>query len=87
MLKEGCPGSREIRSPYPEPLRCAYCEAENEIWSDEPETRCRSCGRTIDRKMREICILWCPSAKECVGIEKYERITRALRGSASGPHK
>lgn len=76
-LKESCPGSREIRSPYPEELKCAFCGHMAEIWSDETETACKGCGKTITRPMKPSCIHWCPAAKECVGAEKYERLIKA----------
>jgi len=79
MLKETCPGSREIRSPYPEELRCISCGAKIEIWTDEPETVCKTCGNTVSRDMHMTCIKWCPAAKECVGAEKYERLIKALK--------
>jgi len=78
MLKEGCPGSREIRSPYPEEIKCVFCGAPCEIWSDETQMRCKSCGETFDRNMKPSCIMWCPAAKECVGKEKYDRIAKAI---------
>lgn len=78
MLKESCPGSREIRSPYPEELVCVFCGGTAEIWSDEPDTACKSCGKTIDREMKPSCIQWCKFAKECVGAKKYERLIKAL---------
>lgn len=79
LLKEGCPGSKEIRNPFPDEIKCAFCGADNEIWSDEVDTRCKSCGKTIDREMKETCLQWCPAAKECVGTDKYERIMNALK--------
>jgi hypothetical protein len=79
-LKESCPGSREIRSPYPEELKCVYCGQACEIWSDEVETLCKGCGKTLNRQMKPSCIEWCPAAKECIGLEKYERLTRARTG-------
>jgi hypothetical protein len=79
MLKESCPGSREIRSPYPEDIKCIFCGNVCEIWSDEVETVCKSCGRKLSRDMKPSCILWCPAAKECIGTEKYERLTKASK--------
>ncbi len=75
-MKETCPGSTEIRSPYPENLICIHCHNSNEIWSDESETNCKSCGKLITREMKPTCLDWCPAAKECVGLEKYERIMK-----------
>ncbi|GAB4390478.1 MAG: hypothetical protein Kow0025_22800 [Thermodesulfovibrionales bacterium] len=77
VLKEGCPGSREIRNPYPEDIRCVYCGTVGEIWSDEPDVVCKGCGKTIDREMKPSCIEWCPAAKDCIGAEKYERLMKA----------
>jgi hypothetical protein len=76
MLKESCPGSREIRTPYPEEITCFWCDTACEIWSDEIEIACKKCGKTISRDMKPTCIEWCPSARECVGDEKYERLMK-----------
>ena len=80
MLKETCPGSSEIRTPYPEEIRCYFCGKANEIWSDEPDTQCAGCGKTISRDLKTSCIMWCPAAKECVGAEKYERLIKSMKG-------
>jgi len=78
-MKESCPGSREIRSPFPEELICAFCTKKNEIWSDEPDMICKGCGKTITRDMIPSCIEWCQAAKECLGQAKYERLIKKLR--------
>jgi len=77
MLKESCPGSREIKTPYPEPITCFWCHSVSEIWSDEAETACKGCGRTISRDMKPTCLDWCPAAQECIGSEKYERLIKS----------
>ncbi len=74
-FKEGCPGSKEIRSPFPEEIVCVSCGNRAEIWSDETDTSCPVCGKTLSREMKPTCLDWCPAAKECVGKEKYERLT------------
>jgi len=79
MLRESCPGSREIRTPYPEEIRCFWCDTECEIWSDEVEIICSGCGKTISRDMKPTCLEWCPAARECVGDVKYERLMRHKR--------
>ena len=79
MLKEGCPGSKEIRNPYPEEIVCFWCDTRNEMWSDETETTCTKCGKTMFRDMAANCLLWCPAAKECVGAEKYERLIKVMK--------
>ncbi len=78
-FKESCPGSREIRNPYPEEITCVFCGSAVEIWSDEPETVCPGCKRTVSRDMKPTCLQWCPAAKECVGTEKYERLMKAIK--------
>ena len=40
MFKETCPGSREIKAPYPEDIKCFWCDNVNEIWSDETDIVC-----------------------------------------------
>jgi hypothetical protein len=75
-FKESCPGSREIRTPYPEEIKCFWCDTVSEIWSDEAEIVCKGCRKTVSREMRPTCIEWCPAAKECIGIEKYERLMK-----------
>ena len=76
MLKESCPGSREIRTPYPEEIKCYWCDTVCEIWSDEVEITCKNCRKTISRDMKPTCIEWCPAARECIGNEKYERLMK-----------
>jgi hypothetical protein len=29
--------------------------------------------------MKPTCIEWCPAAKECIGVEKYERLTKGRK--------
>ncbi len=54
-----------------------FCGRLNEIWSDEPDMKCKGCGKLINREMKPSCIEWCPAAKECVGLKKYERLMKA----------
>lgn len=77
-MKEGCPGSREIRCPYPEEIVCIFCGTKGEIWSDETDTTCKKCGKEITRDMKPTCLQWCPAAKECVGSKKFEKIMHKL---------
>lgn len=37
------------RSPVPQVLECPGCEDHVEIWSDEDDTVCSSCGQTVTR--------------------------------------
>ena len=80
MFKNECPGSKEIREPQPEDITCRHCGADIEIWSDENETKCKSCGKTNSRIIGPTCLDWCAFAKECVGEDKYRRIKAGSRG-------
>ncbi len=77
MLKNGCPGSIEIKQPKPEDITCRHCSEVIEIWSDETETKCKHCGKINTRFMGPTCLEWCAFAKECVGEEKYKRLMKA----------
>ena len=79
MFKEGCPGSIEIRQPKPEEIRCQKCGEKIEIWSDEPETACKSCGQLNTRFLGSSCIEWCTFAKECVGADKLAKLLKAAK--------
>ncbi len=73
-LDKSCPGSRSIRQPTPEYLKCPECGAEVEIWTDELKATCSACGGKVYRAQQASCIDWCPYAKECVGPEVYARL-------------
>jgi len=77
MFKNSCPGSREIKQPRPEEIRCRKCGKMVEIWSDETEAKCKSCGEVNSRLIGPSCIDWCAFAKECVGEDKYRRLKSA----------
>ena len=74
-----CPGSERIREPFPENIKCFCCGAEAEIWSDEVETKCPSCGSKVARTPPASCLEWCACARECVGPEKFTRFKKAAR--------
>ena len=73
-MDKSCPGSRTIREPRPEYMKCSGCGKEVEIWTDELKATCRNCGTKVYRAQQASCIEWCPHAKECVGPETYERL-------------
>jgi hemerythrin-like domain-containing protein/DNA-directed RNA polymerase subunit RPC12/RpoP len=73
-MAKSCPGSRTIREPVPELVKCANCGAEVEIWSDELSAACAKCGTRAFKEQRPSCIDWCPAAKECIGIEAFKRM-------------
>lgn len=71
-LFEGCPGSKRIREPFPESIKC-MCGEEIEIWSDEVDTVCPHCKKKVDRSMPQSCLDWCSMAKDCIGRGKFEK--------------
>ena len=71
-LFDGCPGSKRIRQPFPENIKCR-CGKEAEIWSDETETVCPYCKNKVNRNMPSSCLDWCSMAKECIGPEKFKK--------------
>jgi DNA-directed RNA polymerase subunit RPC12/RpoP len=71
-----CPGSGNIRTPVPSLKKCPECGEEAEIWSDELRVKCTRCGATVLKENVPSCVEWCPSAKACIGEEKYTRLNR-----------
>lgn len=78
-LSHSCPGSRLIRQPVPDDIKCIHCGAEVEIWSFEAIARCPTCGGVVARLSGASCIDWCVAAKECVGEETYNRLMAERR--------
>ena len=62
-----CPGSKKMRSPAPESLRCRSCGYDVEIWSDEARATCPRCKQNVVREGFSSCLDWCAKGKECVG--------------------
>ena len=73
MSLKMCPGSTAFAQPKIEIISCQYCDGDAEIWSDEPEGKCLSCGKMVTRVNTPSCLDWCKHAKECLGDEKYEK--------------
>ena len=71
LFKE-CPGSKRIKKPYPEEIRCV-CGQVIEIWSDEASAVCQHCKKEVTREMSPSCLDWCSAASECVGRKKYSK--------------
>ncbi len=71
-LFKDCPGSKRIKTPYPEEVKCS-CGMVVEIWSDEASAICKHCKKEVSRQMLPTCLDWCSMARECVGEMKYKR--------------
>lgn len=77
-LFKDCPGSKRIKTPFPEEIRCP-CGDLVEIWSDETSAVCKTCGKKLTREMLNTCLDWCSMAKECVGEKKYKKYRQAKK--------
>jgi HD superfamily phosphodiesterase len=71
-----CPGSRIIRHPQPEFIKCPFCSQDVEIWTDEIKAVCPKCKKTVMRQQSESCLEWCNYARECVGDQAYDNYIR-----------
>jgi predicted amidophosphoribosyltransferase len=81
-----CPG-QDDRFITAEEILCPSCESPVEFFSDEQKRRCPTCGTRVTRVVAPSCVLWCPSAGECVGAERYERLLKdgALEDAGTMP--
>ena len=53
--------------------RCPECGTKVEIFSDENEVMCYSCGGMVYREKLSPCIDWCVSARECAGVNNNHK--------------
>ena len=69
----GCPGqdSRNLKVSL---YICPQCGKEVEMFSDEMRVKCK-CGFVVIREIVPSCIDWCPSARQCLGEERWKEIT------------
>jgi hypothetical protein len=64
-----CPGLRDLLQPKPVYINCHVCGAELEIWTDEDQTTCSSCGAEWKRPDENaVCLQYCQYADKCRGI-------------------
>ena len=68
-----CPGSAAFMQPKIELVRCPQCQQDVEVWSDEADGTCDSCGITVVRTQSQSCVDWCRYARECLGEEKFKQ--------------
>lgn len=53
-------------------VRCSECGKALEFFKDDSQRLCPKCGRVVfNPRMNFACAQWCPSAKDCLGPEKY----------------
>lgn len=80
-----CPGSKGLREPTPENVKCPQCGYEVEIWTHELMRHCPECNTPVMRPQKASCIDWCSFAKECVGPQLYAKLKpskEAIQGSS-----
>lgn len=73
-MLSGCPGSKILKNPVPEPIACSGCNEELEIWTDELSVKCKHCGATTYKARMPSCIDWCKYAEACVGPEIMRKL-------------
>lgn len=83
-IKMKCPGqdSRNLRVAM---YRCPNCGTDVEMFSDELRIRCHKCREYVYKEATPSCIDWCPSARECVGVERWNSLRDPQNDSASIP--
>jgi HD superfamily phosphodiesterase/DNA-directed RNA polymerase subunit RPC12/RpoP len=75
-IPEFCPGSKTIRQPHPEYIKCSQCGEEVEIWTDEFQAKCPKCKNVVMREAGVSCFDWCKYAEKCAGTEIYSKYLR-----------
>ena len=82
MSFKRCPGSMAFAQPKIEIVRCPHCGDDAEVWTDEAEGKCRTCGQPVCRTATQSCIDWCKYARDCLGddgLKKYQDMKSRLR--------
>ena len=69
-----CPGSKGMKEPTPENVKCPQCSYEVEIWTHELMRHCPQCNTPVMRPQKVSCMDWCSFAKECVGPQLYAKL-------------
>ena len=69
MILDTCPGVKDLKTPTLTIKKCPKCGEEVEIFSNDTQVSCETCGFVIYNDTLS-CIQWCNYAKECVGEEK-----------------
>jgi len=70
-----CPGSERMRTPDLKTKICPVCGGDIDIFSIDVTAKCEKCGFTAYND-EKTCVLWCKYAKECVGEELYNALTK-----------
>ena len=73
-MASNCPGQSD-RNLKVDTIKCPGCCRDVEIFSDENRVRCPYCRTVVYRDRMPSCVDWCPSARQCVGEERYKELT------------
>jgi NADH pyrophosphatase NudC (nudix superfamily) len=65
-----CPG-QDIQNLTSALYKCPQCGSEVELFSDELKIKCQKCGQYVYQEHTPSCVEWCPSARQCLGEEKW----------------
>lgn len=74
-----CPG-QDMRNLTSAMYICPNCGSNVEMFSDELRVRCPRCRAFVNKEAVPSCIEWCPSARQCLGEERW----LALKQTQSG---
>ncbi len=73
-----CPGTHLITTPELSVKICPECGSDVEIFSDEHQAQCGTCGTIVYQNITS-CIQWCRHARECLGDDTFERMSHKKR--------
>ncbi len=76
----GCPGQNSQFWGHDAifEVSCTNCGNSVEFFKDDAQRKCSKCGTTLfNPKMDFSCAKWCPSAKSCLGEEKYNNLMQS----------
>jgi len=75
----GCPG-QNTQFWGPDAIfevSCPKCKEYVEFFKDDSQRKCKNCGEAVfNPRMDFSCAKWCPSAKTCLGEERYNSLVQ-----------
>jgi hypothetical protein len=79
MAVKFCPGAANISgTPTLKVKTCPVCGKEVELFSTDIQRECLNCGFVVYNDIQS-CIKWCKSARECVGEEMFDLLSKKIR--------
>jgi hypothetical protein len=77
-MLDHCPGAANLRTPTLAIKKCPQCGEEVELFSNDVSVTCGNCSFVVYNDILS-CVQWCKHAKECVGVETYDKIMAQLK--------